>query len=343
MSRVAVENALKVVRQKFITTAASQFPHDSMEYDAVLYRTKMLFNKTVMGGKYARSSLCVKAYGALKPFSTEEELKKVAQVACTMEMVQSSYLILDDIMDQSQTRRGEPCWYKRKNIGYGAINDGILIECFVDDLIEQIIPNHPNLNRILKAFRKSKRNTILGQLIDSDSQGKMASFTWERYEQLVQFKTSHYTYFLPIETALLLADENSGHNDARGLAYLIGFLFQSQDDVMDVFGDPSVTGKVGTDLKDGKCTWLTVRAVQKLQDHKDMLAEWTELFGKTDDQSLSRMKRILEELQLHREFRVFEDKYSAHVKEKINTADSSLRPIAQVLLDSVDSIIKRSK
>merc|ERR1719201_3142399 len=87
------------------------------------------FNYTIPGGKLTRGLTVIKGIEVLmqRPL-TCDEYRKAAILGWQVEYLQAFFLIMDDIMDNSKTRRGKPCWYVCSNARENAINDSLLIE-----------------------------------------------------------------------------------------------------------------------------------------------------------------------------------------------------------------------
>lgn len=77
----------------------------------------------LFGGKRNRGLFLVKCFEELNPHCSEEQLENARLLGWCTELFQSYFLIHDDIMDNSITRRGQPCWYRLDNVGLIAIND----------------------------------------------------------------------------------------------------------------------------------------------------------------------------------------------------------------------------
>ena len=67
--------------------------------------------------------------------------------------MQSYYLIMDDYMDQSKTRRGLPCWYLTKNLGPKALNDGFLVLSSMFELFHKRFSGREFYRDLIHLFR----------------------------------------------------------------------------------------------------------------------------------------------------------------------------------------------
>lgn len=178
-------------------------------------------------------------------------------------------------MDQSETRRARPCWYKR--VGLKAINDSLLLESLVYRLLRRHFKDAPCYLKLVELFQEVTFRTELGQLLDLSSVDGGAAvldrFSPQRYYKTIRNKTAFYSFVLPVHAALILAGEDTAEalaESGRAMCKL-GDFFQIQDDYLDFYGDPAVTGKVGTDIEEGKCTWLGLELL-KLADEDDKRA-----------------------------------------------------------------------
>eukprot|EP00163_Fabomonas_tropica_P022962 TRINITY_DN4022_c0_g1_i2.p1 TRINITY_DN4022_c0_g1~~TRINITY_DN4022_c0_g1_i2.p1 ORF type:complete len:206 (+),score=45.17 TRINITY_DN4022_c0_g1_i2:62-619(+) len=95
---------------------------------------------TVPGGKMNRGRTVLATLQAIKGKDniSEAEAKRANILGWCVEWLQAFFLVADDIMDGSVTRRGQPCWYKNEDVGLIAINDSL----FLEGLLYTILKKH---------------------------------------------------------------------------------------------------------------------------------------------------------------------------------------------------------
>ncbi|GMT00562.1 hypothetical protein PENTCL1PPCAC_22736, partial [Pristionchus entomophagus] len=289
----------------------------SRERSLVSDKIQSLIDYNIGDGKHKRAQLVISSFDAVG--GQNEKRDTAIKSAAAIEMMQSFLLIADDIMDNSETRRGKVCWHRKEGIGLSAVNDVLLLHCATENEIREAFRGHPNENLALSALRSTIRKTIVGQMLDTASAGKIEEFNWERYSQLVEHKTSHYTFVLPLTLGLLAGEMKTSMDKVMETALKIGYIFQSQDDWLDVYGSSALTGKFGSDIKDQKCTWLSCKALEILRKKEDSKMDHSRFKCAFTAGDEDEVRRIYESLQLSQRFKTFEDEYSSVLLKEIQS------------------------
>lgn len=209
--------------------------------------------KFSLGGKMFRGGLVLLAheiYGGKKE-------KEVIRAAAAMELLESSLLIHDDIIDNDLMRRGEKTIFAE----YGD-NLGI---CFGDIgyfLAYQILPGS-----LVSIFSRKSVEVGLGQMEDIYL-GESSKKVFEKdVRDVYLYKTASYTCSLPLMMGTILAGGNQESVlKMESLGKFLGVIFQIKDDEVGLFGEEKQIGKAaGGDIKEEKKTlyylYLFERAV----------------------------------------------------------------------------------
>lgn len=214
-------------------------------------------------------------------------------------------------MDGAATRRGAPCWYKHENVGLSAINDAIMLENGIYSILRKYFTDHPLYTAIIELFHDVTLKTSMGQALDThsylDGKPNIDLFTMDRYSTIVKYKTAYYTFQLPVALSMYLVgiQDPELHRQAKTVLLEMGHFFQVQDDFLDCYGNPEVTGKIGTDINEGKCTWLSVVALQRATPQQKEI--FKKYYGVNNPEAVEAIKDVYEDLGIPNTYAIYEE------------------------------------
>ncbi len=221
---------------------------------------------TLRPGKRVRGALAALAYDHI----TGQQLSANGQkLAIVMELLQSYILIVDDVTDKSDFRRGEPTVHRR----YEQLYKGKVGEREAEQLAfytGMILGHLSNLvllgvaepmEHILQAFNHIHANVVttgFGQLEDLMQEIGRAA-TREEIIRKYALKTSHYTFINPLHAGMAMAgvSDDSAYKQVATFGEAAGIAFQAHDDYLGVFGGEETGKPVTDDIAEGKLTVLT--------------------------------------------------------------------------------------
>lgn len=229
-------------------------------------------SRLVESGKRVRPAFCWWGWRGFGGEDTDDAIR----AAASLDLLHLAALIHDDLIDDSDERRGRPsahrsfaethrarAWH-RSAAGFGAAAatlTGDICFAWADELYtssgldaRSLAGGQPILNRM-------RSEVTAGQYLDllaaAEGDGTVA-----RALAVARLKTARYTIERPLQLGAAIAGarpEALGALAAYGVP--LGEAFQLRDDILGVFGDPAVTGKpAGDDLREGKQTILIALA-----------------------------------------------------------------------------------
>ncbi len=244
-------------------------PHGThRDMDTYLYDPLLTYSKN--GGKRHRPLICFAACRAVGG-----NMEQATSAAAAIEHFHTAALIHDDIADNAELRRGEPCMYLTEGLGI-AINAGDLALT----LVNGTVVNDPTLDdatkvRVIKELIEMTRRTVEGQALDIGwARDGRYDITPDDYLVMATHKTAHYSGGVPLAIGAIIGGGTETEIEAlRNYGLDTGLAFQIQDDLLNLIGKEESTKKdFRSDITEGKRTFMVVHALQN-SDKRNRLIE----------------------------------------------------------------------
>ncbi|XP_013105094.2 farnesyl pyrophosphate synthase-like [Stomoxys calcitrans] len=311
--------------------------------DTSQWLTKCLeFNLTK--GKKNRGFLVVQTFKELGRTNTNvsaENIRLSYILGWITEIMQYSILMADDIIDNSSTRRGQICWHNLNEVGLMAINDFVMVHSSVYALLQKYFKTSSCYFHLFELYKETMMIMASGASLELlISKGSVESFSRSLYETIVTNKTATTLYF-PFALAMHLADVTNpeAFRQVKIISMEMGRYFQVQDDYLDCFGDPKITGKIGTDIEENKCSWLAVECMNRANNEQKLTM--LECYGKYDPKMIQRVKNLYKSLELPKLYTNYEEIIHTKIKRLISNQTSNDVPCNTLLL-MLDNMYQRT-
>lgn len=249
-----------------INTYIPRGTHPDM--DRYLYDPLLTYSQN--GGKRHRPLICFAACQAVGG-----DIVKATSAAAAIEHFHTAALIHDDIADEAELRRGEPCLHLTEGEGI-AINAGDLGLSLVNGTVmEDESLDDATKVRVVRELIKMTQRTIEGQALDLGwARDGRYDITTEDYLVMATHKTAHYSGAVPLAVGAIIGGGTETEIEGlRNYGLDTGLAFQIQDDLLNLIGAEESTKKdFRSDITEGKRTLVVVHALQH-SAQRDRLVE----------------------------------------------------------------------
>lgn len=236
-----------------------------------------------------------------------------------------------------------------------AINDSFMLEAAIYQLLKVHFKSQPCYIDLVELFHESSYKTEFGQLVDlitaPEDHVDLSKFSLERHRLIVLYKTSYYSFYLPVALALRVygvPDEYTVQGQtvapyklAEDILLPLGEYFQAQDDFLDFSAPPEVLGKIGTDIIDNKCSWCINKVLALVSPEQRAILDAN--YGRKDVEAEANVKEVFEAVGLREVYAEYEENVVGKLRvaiDGIQEGEGTLKK--EVFTSFLEKIYKRS-
>lgn len=213
--------------------------------------------------------------------------ERAALLAACVEFIHTATLLHDDVVDDSDERRGNPS----ANTVFGN-EASVLVGDFLFSRAFQLMVADGSLD-VLKILSDAAAIIAEGEVLQLSTQGNLDT-SMDEYLEVVKGKTAAL-FAAACEVGPVVANADKSQAEALcEYGMCLGIAFQIVDDVLDYAASQEKLGKtVGDDFREGKMTAPIILALEKADDEER--AFWTRTLGDRDQDEgdLSRAQAII--------------------------------------------------
>ncbi|MEL7106892.1 MAG: polyprenyl synthetase family protein [Pseudomonadota bacterium] len=209
------------------------------------------------------------------------------RLAATVEFIHTATLLHDDVVDESQQRRGRPTanllWDNQSSV---LVGDYLFARSF------QLMVETGSIE-VLGILSNAAATIAEGEVLQL-SAARNLSTTEDTYLQIVRGKTAAL-FAAACEVGGVIAEASEKEITAlRTYGDALGIAFQIVDDLLDYGGDAAATGKnIGDDFREGKLTLPLIKAIARADSAERNFWSRAIAKGKYDDSDLDRALGLL--------------------------------------------------
>ena len=211
------------------------------------------------GGKRLRALLTL---GSAKLAGYDQKGTRDINLSACVELIHSATLLHDDVIDESDLRRGiktsNALWGNQSSI---LVGDYLLSRCF------EIMVDDGDLE-ILKLLSSTSSKIAQGEVKQLEHKGE-ADLLEETYIDIINLKTAAL-FSAATKTGACLAGGNEKEKSAlESYGKNIGLAFQIADDALDYYSQEIIFGKkIGKDFYEGKVTLPLIIIFQRADSNE---------------------------------------------------------------------------